>query len=114
MNIPIIPLALFLFVAFQIIRSLKICSESERLAVSRLGRMMPLRGPGLVIVIPTIEMTVKVKLGDTVQLLHQEMAEKLNVPFPIEVLSGAQTGSSVIVRSFVGTPDNCKAIVSRS
>jgi regulator of protease activity HflC (stomatin/prohibitin superfamily) len=56
----------FLFAVFLVIyffsSAIKILREYERGVVFRLGRVIPVKGPGLVIIFPVIDRLVKVSL----------------------------------------------------
>jgi hypothetical protein len=59
-----------------------ILRDDERIAVFRQGRYRGLRGPGLVIIFPPAGRWVKLRVGDTAQLVTVELARfgKVNVP----------------------------------
>lgn len=60
------PFLVFLFVAFFVFyflsAAIKVLKEYERGVVFRLGRIIPVKGPGLIIIIPFIDKLVRVSL----------------------------------------------------
>src|SRR5215210_5582196 len=63
------PFTLVIFVVFGIYilaSAIRILNEYERGVVFRLGRMVGVRGPGLILLIPIIEKMVKVSLRTVV------------------------------------------------
>jgi regulator of protease activity HflC (stomatin/prohibitin superfamily) len=61
--------------------SIRVLREYERAVVFRLGRLMEQRGPGLVILVPTIDRMVRVSLRTvTLTVPAQEIITKDNVP----------------------------------
>ena len=75
-------LAVILLVFF-LAASIKVVNESERLAVFRLGRFLNIVGPGLVIINPLIDRTVKVNLSEKIPglqgLSKEELDEKVKM-----------------------------------
>jgi regulator of protease activity HflC (stomatin/prohibitin superfamily) len=61
--------------------SVRVLREYERGVVFRLGRLMPQRGPGLVLLLPTIDRMVRVSLRTvTLTVPAQEIITRDNVP----------------------------------
>ena len=72
---PIIILAVLFFMS-----SIKVVREYERIVVFRLGRLIGEKGPGLVIIIPLIDRTVKISLRVvTMDVPSQEVITRDNV-----------------------------------
>ena len=46
--------------------SIKISTESERIVVFRFGRFFKIVGPGLILILPFIDKTIRVKLSDKI------------------------------------------------
>lgn len=70
---------LVLFVYFLYV-SINILKEYERGVVFRLGRLIPLKGPGLIIIIPGIDKLIKVSLRTvTMDVPSQDIITKDNV-----------------------------------
>lgn len=65
-DLPITLIIVVLFTLYILASSIKILNEYERGVVFRLGRMVGVRGPGLILLIPIIEKMVKVSLRTVV------------------------------------------------
>ena len=65
-NIPLIPIIIGILALYILASCIRILKEYERGVVFRLGRMVGVRGPGLIILIPFIEKMVKVSLRTVV------------------------------------------------
>lgn len=81
----------FLFVVFLIIyflsSAIKILKEYERGVVFRLGRIIPLKGPGLVIIWPIIDRLVKVSLRTvTMDVPSQDVITKDNISVKVNAV----------------------------
>ena len=61
-KVPAISLIIILFVLIVLLNAIRILREYERGVVFRLGRLLSLRGPGLVLLIPVIDKMIKVSL----------------------------------------------------
>lgn len=67
--------------------SIRVVREYERLVVFRLGRLVGVRGPGLIVIIPIIERTRWVNLQvDTVDVQPQDIITKDNVTIRVEAV----------------------------
>lgn len=67
--------------------AIRIVPEYQRLVVFRLGRCVGEKGPGLIIIIPFIDRTVKVDLREAVrEIPHQTSITKDNAPISIDFL----------------------------
>ncbi len=76
-------LALFLVGA-----SVRVLREYERGVVFRLGRLMDLRGPGLILLIPTIDRMVRVSLRTvTLTVPPQEVITRDNIPVRVTAVA---------------------------
>jgi len=76
----------FIVVAF-LANAIRIVPEYQRLVVFRLGRCVGEKGPGLVILIPIIDRSVKVDLREAVrEIPHQTSITKDNAPISIDFL----------------------------
>jgi regulator of protease activity HflC (stomatin/prohibitin superfamily) len=63
------------------VASIRILREYERAIVFRLGRLLPVRGPGLVVLIPAVDRMVRVDLRTvTMTIPPQEVITRDNVP----------------------------------
>jgi regulator of protease activity HflC (stomatin/prohibitin superfamily) len=71
---------LIVVVLFFLISAIKVVREYERLVVFRLGRLIGEKGPGLVLVIPLIDRTIKVSMRVvTMDVPSQEVITRDNV-----------------------------------
>ena len=75
-------------VAFIILtQAVKITREYERCVVFRLGRFVGIRGPGLFLIIPIIEKTVKLDLRViTLDVPAQDVITKDNIPVKVDAV----------------------------
>ena len=101
--IVIVAIALILFVLGPMLR---ITQEYERAVVFRLGRLVGVRGPGLIILVPYIERMVKVDLRIvTLDVPKQDTMTKDNVPVAVDAVVYFQVvdaaAAIVKVESFV-------------
>jgi regulator of protease activity HflC (stomatin/prohibitin superfamily) len=62
LNLPTGLIVLIVFLAFIIVNIIKILREYERGVIFRLGRLIPVKGPGIIILIPFVDKLVKVDL----------------------------------------------------
>ena len=78
----VIVLVIVLVIAFAAAASaVRVLREYERAVMFRLGRLMPLRGPGLVLMIPSIDRMVRISLRTvTLTVPPQEIITRDNVP----------------------------------
>jgi regulator of protease activity HflC (stomatin/prohibitin superfamily) len=71
----VILLAIIVFI------SVKVSREDERFAIFRLGRFFKIAGPGLVLLIPFIDRSIKVNLSENIPgwqgLSKEELDEKI-------------------------------------
>lgn len=65
-QLPILSIVIVLFILFFLTAAIKILREYERGVVFRLGRLVSVRGPGLILLIPIIDKMVKVSLRTVV------------------------------------------------
>jgi regulator of protease activity HflC (stomatin/prohibitin superfamily) len=72
---------LVLLIAAALVSSVRILREYERAVVFRLGRLLPARGPGLVVLIPLVDRMVRVDLRTiTMTIPPQDVITRDNVP----------------------------------
>lgn len=81
----------FLFVIFMVIyffsSAIKVLKEYERGVVFRLGRIIPVKGPGLVIIVPIIDKLVKVSLRTvTMDVPPQDIITKDNITVKVNAV----------------------------
>ena len=73
----------FIFLA----NAIRIVPEYQRLVVFRLGRSVGAKGPGIVLLIPVIDRSVKVDLREQIrEVPHQTSITKDNAPISIDFL----------------------------
>jgi regulator of protease activity HflC (stomatin/prohibitin superfamily) len=65
-TLPISAIVILLFIIFILSSAIRVLREYERGVVFRLGRLMSVRGPGLILLIPVIDKMVKVSLRTVV------------------------------------------------
>lgn len=65
-QLPILSIVIVVFILFFLSAAIKILREYERGVVFRLGRLVSVRGPGLILLIPIIDKMVKVSLRTVV------------------------------------------------
>ena len=83
--IALIVLALIILIMF--LRGIKVVKEYDRLMVFRLGRAVGFRGPGLVVVWPIIEKSIRVDIRTkTLEVPKQEVMTTDNVPVAINAI----------------------------
>jgi regulator of protease activity HflC (stomatin/prohibitin superfamily) len=80
--------------------AVKIVPEGARLVVQRLGAFEGLRGPGLVLTIPIVEKTVKIREGDTAILTDSSHMTIRGTSVPVRTVDNVKVGSPVVVHSF--------------
>lgn len=81
----------FLFVIFMVVyflsSAIKILREYERGVVFRLGRIIPVKGPGLVIIIPIIDKLVRVSLRTvTMDVPAQDIITRDNITVKVNAV----------------------------
>ncbi|RLF16825.1 MAG: SPFH/Band 7/PHB domain protein [Thermoprotei archaeon] len=101
-------LGIVLAIIFSIIASsIRIVPEYERLVVLRMGRLVGVRGPGLVLLIPFIDRGIRVDLREQyIEVQRQTCITKDNAPVDIDLLIYFKVfdplKSVIEVRDFVG------------
>lgn len=76
-----------LFAAFILFNLIKVLSEYERGVIFRLGRLLAVKGPGLIILIPGIDRMVKVSLRTVVlDVPPQDIITKDNVSIKVNAV----------------------------
>ncbi|MFH1478108.1 MAG: slipin family protein [Verrucomicrobiota bacterium] len=80
-------IAVIVIVLFLAVNTIKILKEYERGVVFRLGRMVGVRGPGLILLIPMFEKMVKVSLRTVaLDVPPQEVVTKDNVSLKVNAV----------------------------
>src|SRR5664279_4893986 len=76
------------FVALFLLANLRVLREYQRGVVFRLGRLHPLRGPGLVALIPLVDRMIRVDLRTvTLTIPPQEVITRDNVPARVNAVA---------------------------
>ncbi|HDI23604.1 MAG TPA: slipin family protein, partial [Thermoplasmatales archaeon] len=76
---------IFLFILLA--SAIKILPEYQRIVVFRLGRLLGIKGPGLVFIIPIIDQVVKIDLRERVRdVPKQRVVTKDNVTIDVDAV----------------------------
>ncbi len=79
--------AIFVFILIIIFNTIKVLKEYERGVIFRLGRLIPVKGPGLIILIPIIDKIVRVDLRViTYDIPPQDVITKDNVSVKVNAV----------------------------
>ena len=83
---PIVIGVLF-FVFIVLAAAIKILREYERAVVFRLGRLIPMKGPGLILLIPIVDRMERISTRiETIDVQRQEAMTKDNVPVTVDAV----------------------------
>ncbi len=83
----ILALVIIIFLAILLRASIRVVREYERIVVFRLGRAIGVKGPGLIFLIPFIDVPVKVDLREQyIEVTKQTCITKDNAPVDIDFL----------------------------
>ncbi len=83
----ILAIVIIIFLALLIRASIRVVREYERIVVFRLGRAIGVKGPGLIFLIPFIDVPVKVDLREQyIEVTKQTCITKDNAPVDIDFL----------------------------
>jgi regulator of protease activity HflC (stomatin/prohibitin superfamily) len=86
-NLPAGLIFLIFFILFIFVNIIKILREYERGVIFRLGRLIPVKGPGLIILIPFIDKLVKVDLRTvTFDVPAQDIITKDNISVKVNAV----------------------------
>jgi regulator of protease activity HflC (stomatin/prohibitin superfamily) len=86
-NLPVGLIFLIFFILFIFVNIIKILREYERGVIFRLGRLIPVKGPGLIILIPFIDKLVKVDLRTvTFDVPAQDIITKDNISVKVNAV----------------------------
>ena len=119
MTVVVIVGVLLVLALFLLILSIKIVPEYRRVVVFRLGRMIGVRGPGIVIIIPLVDRAVAVDLREFyIEIPHQSAITRDNATISIDFITFFRvvdaTMSIVAVADFRGAAQNIAATTLRS
>lgn len=93
-------LFLILLLLFFLASGGKVSREDERFVLYRLGRLVGLRGPGILFIRPAVDKGLKIREGDRGELLGPESARMKVLPIPVRVEGPARTGQAVRIGGF--------------
>jgi regulator of protease activity HflC (stomatin/prohibitin superfamily) len=113
-----IGVAIVLFIFF-LTQAIKIVREYQRLVVFRLGRLLGVKGPGIVLLIPIVDKAVNVDLREFyLEIPRQDSITKDNAPIAVDFITFykiVDPGMSVIqVGNFAGAAQNIAATTLRA
>ena len=119
MTVVLIVGVLLLLAVLLLIMSIKVVPEYRRVVLFRLGRMIGLRGPGIVIIIPLVDRAVSVDLREFyIEIPHQSAITRDNATISIDFITFFRvvdaTMSIVAVADFRGAAQNIAATTLRS
>jgi len=83
----IVPVAVVIVLLAFFSAAIKILREYERAVIFRLGRVLPAKGPGVVILIPVVDRMVRIDLRVvTLDVPKQEIMTRDNVPVTVDAV----------------------------
>jgi regulator of protease activity HflC (stomatin/prohibitin superfamily) len=111
--------AIVVLAVLLLILSIKVVPEYRRIVLFRLGRMVGLRGPGIVIIIPLVDRAIFVDLREFyIEIPHQSAITRDNATISIDFITFFRvvdpTMSIVAVADFRGAAQNIAATTLRS
>ena len=78
-----VPVAVIILLAAAV----RILREYERAVIFRLGRLIPVKGPGLILLIPVVDRMERISTRiETIDVQRQEMMTKDNVPVTVDAV----------------------------
>src|SRR4029453_2154620 len=113
------PVIVLVLVVFFLANAIRIVPEFQRLVVFRLGRLLKVKGPGLVLLIPIVDKGVKVDLREFyLEIPRQDSITKDNAPIAIDFIMfyrGSDAARSVIgVGNFAGAAQGIASTTLRA
>jgi regulator of protease activity HflC (stomatin/prohibitin superfamily) len=108
-----------ILVIFFLTQAIRIVREYQRLVVFRLGRLLGVKGPGIVLLIPLVDRAVDVDLREFfLEIPRQDSITKDNAPIAIDFITFYKVidpGMSVIqVQNFAGAAQNIASTTLRA
>jgi regulator of protease activity HflC (stomatin/prohibitin superfamily) len=83
----VVPIVLVIALLLLLSAAVKIAREYERGIVFRLGRLLPAKGPGVILLIPIVDRMIKIDLRVvTLDVPRQEMMTRDNVPVTVDAV----------------------------
>ena len=90
---------------FALLRlSLRVVVQDRRLAVIRSGKPTPLRGPGVVFIIPFLERSTTLSLEDQGVMLSEQIADFSGLPVLVSSSQELEPGTVVQISAFDHLP----------
>jgi len=84
---PAVLIGVLAFVFIVLASAIKILREYERAVVFRLGRLIPAKGPGLILLIPIVDRMERISTRiETIDVQRQEVMTKDNVPVTVDAV----------------------------
>ncbi len=84
---PAIVIGVLVFVFILLASAIRILREYERAVVFRLGRLIPAKGPGLILLIPIVDRMERISTRiETIDVQRQEVMTKDNVPVSVDAV----------------------------
>jgi regulator of protease activity HflC (stomatin/prohibitin superfamily) len=85
-GLPII-IAIVAFAVILLAAAVRILREYERAVIFRLGRLIPLKGPGLILLIPVVDRMERISTRiQTIDVQRQEVMTRDNVPVTVDAV----------------------------
>jgi regulator of protease activity HflC (stomatin/prohibitin superfamily) len=82
-----ITIAVVAFVFILLAAAIRILREYERAVIFRLGRLIPVKGPGLILLIPIVDKMERISTRiETIDVQRQEVMTKDNVPVTVDAV----------------------------
>jgi regulator of protease activity HflC (stomatin/prohibitin superfamily) len=82
-----IAIAVIVFVVIVLGSAVRILREYERAVIFRLGRLIPVKGPGLILLIPIVDKMERISTRlETIDVQRQEMMTRDNVPVTVDAV----------------------------
>ncbi|UCC69353.1 MAG: slipin family protein [Armatimonadota bacterium] len=82
-----ITIAVVAFVFILLAAAVRILREYERAVIFRLGRLIPVKGPGLILLIPVVDRMERISTRiETIDVQRQEVMTKDNVPVTVDAV----------------------------
>ncbi len=84
---PAIVIGMLVFAFILLASAVRILREYERAVVFRLGRLIPAKGPGLILLIPIVDRMERISTRiETIDVQRQEVMTKDNVPVSVDAV----------------------------
>jgi regulator of protease activity HflC (stomatin/prohibitin superfamily) len=82
-----ITIAVVAFAFILVAAAVRILREYERAVIFRLGRLIPVKGPGLILLIPVVDRMERISTRiETIDVQRQELMTKDNVPATVDAV----------------------------